>query len=374
MKILFITSSSRTPDNLHPFQKSLLHALESLGIRGPRINLVNNPSFEVKRKRGVIPFMKDKLSYLSAILKEIESLIREEGVEIIHSFGTYLAGLSACLARSLLEVQYVVSVDGGSHIHDKIPRARNLTKAILTSAARITSPSKALASEISEFFGINPDKITVIPPIIELGKERLSENEAGEKVREKHKIPEDSPLILSSGTFWYSQGLHLLLLGSKKVLERFPHFKFLIIGDGPLYHEYLAMIHRLNLQESVILVKGASSEELSCYYAACDLFVYVPVYEDFAIPLLRAMAFSKPIIATRTGSIPEIISEGKNGVLIDPYDIPALTESIIKLVQDEELRKKLSLEARRTAENFNPKNAAKSMIKVYESILAERWW
>ena len=79
-------------------------------------------------------------------------------------------------------------------------------------------------------------------------------------------------------------------------------------------------------------------DELERQYAACDLFVAPSLYESFGLIYLEAMRFAKPVIGCRVGGIPEIVEDGRSGLLVAPGDAAALAKAIRDLLDSPERR------------------------------------
>ncbi len=108
------------------------------------------------------------------------------------------------------------------------------------------------------------------------------------------------------------------------------------------------------------------SELVDLYYNA-DIFAFAPIWDEgFGIPPVEAMAAGVPVVATRSGAIPEMVKDKQTGFLVSKNDPRALAESILKLLQDDNLREKMGRAARSWVhENFIWDRVADSMYKYY---------
>jgi len=115
---------------------------------------------------------------------------------------------------------------------------------------------------------------------------------------------------------------------------------------------------------------GKAKEEV---LAAADCLVLPSYAEGLPIAILEAMAHGIPVIATTVGAIPEVITDGEQGFLIEPGDVQALTECMLKLSNDPELRKTMGLAARRRVEEeFSIDTMVERVMAVYREVLNER--
>ncbi|MBI5036442.1 glycosyltransferase family 4 protein [Candidatus Micrarchaeota archaeon] len=108
---------------------------------------------------------------------------------------------------------------------------------------------------------------------------------------------------------------------------------------------------------------------LSDYYAACDVFALPSLWEPFGMVLTEAMASGKPVVGTKVGGIPEVVSEGKDGFLAEPKNPEALRRKICFLLDNPKKAKRMGEAGRRKAlKQFTWDNTAKAYMKLYERI------
>jgi glycosyltransferase involved in cell wall biosynthesis len=121
-----------------------------------------------------------------------------------------------------------------------------------------------------------------------------------------------------------------------------------VVGSGPCKGDLVSLSERLHLHDKVVFQGAVSQEELVRYYAMADVFVLPSVTtkegetEGLGVVLLEAMASRVPVIGTNVGGIPDIIKDGKTGLLAlqrNPHD---LAEKILRILDDEALRKELA--------------------------------
>ena len=111
-----------------------------------------------------------------------------------------------------------------------------------------------------------------------------------------------------------------------------PALEVVIVGDGPDRNAIEIMIQECGLQSNVIL--AGQQSDMPAVYAAMDIFVLPSLNEGLPMTLLEAMAASKPVIATRVGAIPSVITHGENGLLVEPRDTKGLRDAIASLFSD----------------------------------------
>jgi len=140
------------------------------------------------------------------------------------------------------------------------------------------------------------------------------------------------------------KGHAVLLDAFRRVSSRFPRAKLLLIGEGSERARLQTLASGFGLNEAIrFLGERADVPEL---LASCDLVVLASVHEGLPMALLEAMASGKPVVATRVGSVPDLVQNGYTGLLVPPDDPTALAEALEVLVADGNQRQKLGEQAR----------------------------
>src|SRR4029078_9101408 len=109
-----------------------------------------------------------------------------------------------------------------------------------------------------------------------------------------------------------------LVEAAHRAVRDIPDARFVILGEGELREALERQVHEYHLEKHVLL-PGFRTDVLGCM-KAFDVFAMSSVTEGLGTSLLDAMACSRPIVATRTGGIPEVVAEGVNGLLVAPRD------------------------------------------------------
>lgn len=125
-------------------------------------------------------------------------------------------------------------------------------------------------------------------------------------------------------------------------------------------------VKRFGLDNKVIYTGYISEEDLPLLYNASDLFVYPSLYEGFGLPVLEAMACGIPVVTSNTSSLPEIV--GDAGMLVNPYDVNAITGAIYKALTNSELRDQMSKKGLARAKRFSWEKCARETLKLYEGV------
>jgi glycosyltransferase involved in cell wall biosynthesis len=125
---------------------------------------------------------------------------------------------------------------------------------------------------------------------------------------------------------------------------------------------------KLKVEKIVHFLGPKFGRELARTYRKARIFALPSLYETFGLAVLEAMATGLPVVATRVGGIPELVEEGRNGVLVNPREHEALAEAIIKLLSDLELSSRISKRNAIKAKQYSWKNIAEKIEGVYKEL------
>lgn len=124
----------------------------------------------------------------------------------------------------------------------------------------------------------------------------------------------------------------------------------------------------LGIEDRMVFVGYVSDEDMPLLIAGARMLVYPSLYEGFGFPPLEAMACGTPVIASNISTIPEIV--GDAGILVDPHSVEEMSDAMLRLLEDEELRRKLATRGLKRAQLFKAEDNAKRTLAVYRELLA----
>ncbi len=151
--------------------------------------------------------------------------------------------------------------------------------------------------------------------------------------------------IMSVGRLVWQKGHVFLIEAAKLLKERGVAFTLELIGEGALRETLEKKISEYGLEKQIVLLGALSHQAVFYKMQSADIFVFPSVSEGFGLVLLEAMASGLAIVASETNGVPEIITEGKTGLLCEAGNAEALAETLFKLCSDKELGKQLALNA-----------------------------
>lgn len=240
-----------------------------------------------------------------------------------------------------------------------------LRKAIRTAAAIIVATPAHVSSspELSQI--ADPARIHVIPYGFDLSRYLAPAPQAAEiRARFPGKI------IFALGRHVYYKGFDVLI----RAMANLGNDTHLIIGGtGPLTSEWRALAEREGLAGRVHFPGLINEDDLPAYYQASTLFCLpaVSTAEAFGIVQVEAMACGKAVVSTRLGNGVDFVNvDGQTGFTVTPRDVGALTNALVRILDDDGLRARLEVNARRRAiEEFSLEAMGEKMLTVYRSCL-----
>lgn len=179
-------------------------------------------------------------------------------------------------------------------------------------------------------------------------------------------LPHNAPVVGNVAALVPHKGQKYLIAAAARVIRQIPDARFVILGEGELRESLERQIKELGLERHVIL--GGFRTDVIGLIKSFDIFVMSSVTEGLGTSILDAMTCGKAVVGTRTGGIPEAVTDGETGLLVPPHDDGAMAKAIVQLLQDQPLRARLETNARqRAAEYFGVDRMVGETLAVYQS-------
>jgi glycosyltransferase involved in cell wall biosynthesis len=183
------------------------------------------------------------------------------------------------------------------------------------------------------------------------------------------RVSDGSFNILCVSRLIARKGVDYLIKALPDILKCHANTKLIIVGEGNMEFELKELTSSLGIVDSVIFRGYVPHEELPCIYKESDIFVLPSLWEGMSNSLLEAIASGLPVMVTDTGGTKELIRD--NGIIIPKGDSSAISESVIRLLNNKELRSSMGLKSREIAMKFSWKNVAEQYIKYYERCVSK---
>ena len=305
--------------------------------------------------------------------RRLLALIRGERIELIHAHLTYSAIWSAIASR-LTGVPAIASLhvspdatrtleDSARHRLATDLRDRVL-RAILNRWSRaVVMVSGALRDDYLAR-GLEPRTVRVVHNGIELDRFRRNRVEARARLEREFAIPPGAPIAATVAVLRPKKGIEVLLAAARGVSRAY----FVIIGDGPKREEWTALANDLGVADRIRW--AGFRTDVDALLAGCDLFVHPSLDDAFPTVLLEAMAAGLPIVASRVGGIPEIVTQGVTGELVPPGDATALASAIDAVLGNEDTMRLMREAAQADSSRFSTSAWIARLTAVYREAAA----
>jgi glycosyltransferase involved in cell wall biosynthesis len=306
-------------------------------------------------------------------LRALCDLLRAERAQIFHTQGAR-ASFSGRLAARLAKTPVVVSTIQNSLFDYDISSARRfvyLTLERLSSrwADRIICVSEALAADVIGRYGISPEKVEVIPNAID--PDDFHPSRPPEEVRAKLGLSVTEPVVALVGRMTEQKGHVYLLRALPALVSRHPDLRLLIVGDGPLRPTLEAEARALGVHDRCHFV--GVREDVADLLAASNVVAVPSLSEGLPYVILEAMAVARPVVASRVSGNPEVVADGKSGILVPPRDVEALAAALDRVLSDPRFGSALGAEGRRRVESeFSLERMLDRIEMVYRGALEGR--
>jgi glycosyltransferase involved in cell wall biosynthesis len=217
---------------------------------------------------------------------------------------------------------------------------------LLGQCTTVTAVSAETASRLSSIATALPQKITVTHGGADL-QPLDSDDRRVQEFRERFRI-RSGPVVCQVGVNYPLKvaGVVRLMHALKVVQEQFQDARLLVVGEGELRSTVAREAERIGVAESVTLTGFVP--DISVPLAVADVYCHITLQDAAPLSVLEAMMCGKPIVAARTGGIPELVNDGVDAVLVEP-EPPQIAEALIQLLSNPERANQLAKAARLAA-------------------------
>jgi glycosyltransferase involved in cell wall biosynthesis len=305
--------------------------------------------------------------YPAAALK-LNRIIRQSGVKILHA-NVHEATLVAAAVKKLNPtVTYVL----GRHYTDQLVKLRKpwhiaMDRWATGVADLVTTPCKTTKEYMVREENAEAEKL--VP--LYFGHEFLNESgiDSG-RTRVRRELGLDGAFAIGCIARQVRlKGHEYLLLAFRMILRTIPNARLILVGGG----DWSAVQRQAEIfgVSHALTITGERRDVPDCI-AALDVVVHPSLSEAFCLVIIESMGLGKPVIATTVGGAEEVITDGRNGLLVPPADPDAIAAAVLRLFRDPELRKRIGSEAMRVRDVFTIDNMVKNHSELYFSLLRKQ--
>jgi len=208
-------------------------------------------------------------------------------------------------------------------------RCEPMLREAIASAARLFAVSESLRHDVGVPLGVAPERIAVVANGVDLARFRPVDR-AG--ARERLGIPADARVMIGVGSLVAGKGFQRVIPLVRALRARYPTFVYLIVGGGStkgdMEAELRALARAEHVEDAVRFCGRQLPEDLAGFYGAADVFAMATEYEGWSNVLLEAMACGLPVVTTRVGGNPQVVSSPTVGELVDYWDADAFVAAV----------------------------------------------
>ncbi|MBL6678117.1 MAG: N-acetyl-alpha-D-glucosaminyl L-malate synthase BshA [Flavobacteriaceae bacterium] len=300
--------------------------------------------------------------YELALSSKLYDVISKYKIDVLHVHYAIPHAYAAYMAKKILyvngyKIPIITTLHGtditlvGNHPFYKPAVTFSINKSDI-----VTSVSNSLRDDTREFFGIERD-IEVIPNFIDIDKYDKKHN-----LCERNKIAHgDEQIIVHISNFRPLKRVVDVLKIFDKISQKV-NSKLIMVGDGPEKIKAKDFLRQNDLKNKVIFLGNTNEvDEILC---SSDLFLLPSEKESFGLSALEAMALKVPVISSNVGGLKELNINGNSGFTSDVGDIDSMSNNAIKILSNENLKKKFKSQAFENAKKYD----IKKVIPLYEDI------
>ena len=297
-------------------------------------------------------------------------LIRRHRIDVLHLNG-HGSSTFGRLAGLLTHTPSVVHVHGDAfYSPGGYPLyVRAIDRILAPWTARAVSISEATREFCIDAMGFQPSQVEVVhnpTPLLasgEIGPDRLR------ALRNRYAIADDEPVVGIASRLHRVKGHHVLLPAFQRVLATCPTARLLVVGDGPERPRLETQARTLGVESRVSFV--GFQEEVPAHLRLCRVTAIPSVHpEPFGLVAVESLAAGVPVVASRIGGLPEIVTDGVAGLLVEPDNPEQLAQALLRILTDTSLAAELAARCVRESQRFAMEHHVKQMEEVFRAAVS----
>lgn len=348
-----------------------------LGERGWKSVLcfLSEPTAEVKRFLDLpnvrLVVLNNSTNGTREARKELRRIIRDERPEILHLHFVGFLNPYAWLAR-IGSVKQVFFTDHHSRPAGYVPQRAPVWKRV---AARLINHPVAKVICVSRYGRECMTALDLLPQSrfemiyngVDLSRVKFDPQRAAD-FRQRYSIPAERAIVSQVSWIIPEKGIIDFLETARLVLEQDRKVHFVLVGDGARRADYMKEAEVMGIADHLTWTGMVEDPFGEGVFEAADVICQFSRWEEvFGWMIAEAMAHVRPIVATRVGGIPELVKDRESGFLVDRGDVKAMSRSVLALLSDAELRKRMGRAGQAVvSEKFDLKSNVASLIATYE--------
>jgi glycosyltransferase involved in cell wall biosynthesis len=256
---------------------------------------------------------------------------RRRPFDVLRVHSLRFVGLAAVVARWLYRLP--VPIIAHCHHLDADRPTQHLERWIARHCDLMLTGSQFACRQIIDQLGIRPERAAVVY----YGVDDKYVPEPRDEQLARRVGCTGAPLLMYLGSLTPRKNVSVLISAMRFVLDERPEARLCIVGRGECESELRGQAAELRLSHAVSFAGLVPEKEKVAWYNLADIFVHPSRLEGFGFAAAEAMACGKPVVASRAGSLPEVVADGETGLLCDPDDSSSFSQAILRLLTDRPL-------------------------------------
>ena len=303
-----------------------------------------------------------------ALFRSIRELVGDKGIDLLQTHGYKPSILGFFLQRSL-DIPWVAFLHGNTSEDFKVRCYFFLEKMAVRKADAVVTVSEAMRRALLKQ-GFPPNKVHVLRNAIDPEfRQMVVPGSAPGELSRLREFTGNGPLIGIIGRLSPEKGHAWFLEAFQQVLARIPNAGTLFLGTGQEEPRLRKMCAAKGIQNHVHFM--GFQEDVAAWYPGLDLVVLPSLSEGLPNVAMEAMLFSKPVVATNVGGVPEVVEDGVTGKVVPPKDVPALVHAIVEMLSNPRLMDEYGAKGqKKILDEFSPQVRAQRMTAIYDAMLS----
>jgi len=368
---------------------STIRFAERLSKKGNKVILISSRypgTAEIEKYKGMklyrlsafpVPKSKKKLYFAYPHPNAIQNILKKEKIDVLHFMVPTPLSISAVSAAKKLGIKVV----GHSHTQPEnwavyLPKIFEMTKGTLIELSydyiiklfersdAVICPSR-FAEKMLLTRGLKR-KTYVISNGVDTKKFRKKDSSDCLK---KYRLSPGKKKMLFVGRLDPEKNIPVLIHAMKYIERKFSDFEVCIVGAGTMQRELEGLAKALNVHDKVKFLGRVTDKELVGIYNMCDIFVLPSLVELEGMVVLEAMSCGKPLLIANSPDSASSLFISKNGFLFDPNNPKDLALKALKILQDDKLSKRMSVESYAKSKEYDINKSVSRLEEVYAEII-----
>lgn len=361
---LGISPHSNLGGEIH--DREILKALAELGVK-IEILLPKNKPYKKDIKNWHVQHLPIKhifppYIFNLLIIPYLFKTYKKVHFNILRVHNPYFVGLGAMIFKLFHRQMPVVA--SYLHLEERSPFFTLIDKLIIKKFDLIIALSAATKKDIIRRYGVDSAKIAVVYPAV---AKKFVPKHKNQNLIKKYQL-KDKIILLYAGVLMPRKNPFFLL----KVFTQLDNDRVVLVfcGDGPLRWFLVAMAKKLGVNDRVVFTGRVFGENLIDFYNLADIFVFPTKKEGFGLVVAEAMACEKPVVVSNNSSLPEIVTNGQDGFLVETNNIEKWVEVLEILIKDKDLRQQMGRAGRKKIlKKFSWEKSAQETLKIFKKLL-----